>query len=126
MTVTLTAAEPDALYEHIYVRLSGIGDVWLAVEAADYEAAGRLGRDFCDDLRLVLEDLGWGEGSGRELELRTPPEVLRRVFRRVGTAAEAERAVEERERLEAHQREQQAALMIETCRRVLAELDGRD
>jgi hypothetical protein len=121
VTVTITAAERDALYEHIYMRLSGIGDVWLAVEAEDFETAERLGRDFSDDLRLVLDDLGWGEGGGG-LELRTPPDVLRRVFRRVSAAAEAERAGEERERLEVHAREQQAAQMIETCRRVLAEL----
>jgi hypothetical protein len=121
VTVTITAAERDALYEHIYMRLSGIGDVWLAVEAEDFETAERLGRDFSDDLRLVLDDLGWGEGGGG-LELRTSPDVLRRVFRRVRAAAEAERAGEERERLEVHAREQQAAQMIETCRRVLAEL----
>lgn len=120
--MTITAAERDALYEHIYVRLSGIGDVWMAIEAGDFARAGRLGREFSDDLRLVLDDLGWGERGAGPLELRTPPEVLRRIFHRIHAVAEEERAHEERERLEVHAREQQAAQVVETCRRVLAEL----
>jgi len=29
-TITITAAQRNALYEEIYVGLSGIGDIWLA------------------------------------------------------------------------------------------------
>lgn len=58
MSLTITAAQRDALYEHIYIRLSGIEAVWFAVSAGDYERAESLGREFCDALRLVLDDLG--------------------------------------------------------------------
>jgi hypothetical protein len=37
--------------------------VWLAVSHKNYDAADRLGREYSDDLRLVLDDLGWGEGG---------------------------------------------------------------
>jgi hypothetical protein len=122
--VTITAAERDALCERIYLRLSGIGDVWLAVERDDLGTAARLGREFSDELRLLLDDLGWGKGTGQSLKLRTPPEVLRRVFRRMEVATEAERAFEERERLEAREREAVASRLVETCRRVLGELEA--
>jgi hypothetical protein len=124
VTVTITAEERDALYEQIFARLTGIDEVWLAVEAGDYEAAGRLGREFSDDLRLVLEDLGWGKGSGESLELRTPPDVFRRVFTRMRGIAEAQRACEERERAESRQREEQTQRLMDACRRVLGELEG--
>jgi hypothetical protein len=38
-------------------HLSGIEDVWMAVEQRDFATAKRLGRLFAEDLRL-LEDLG--------------------------------------------------------------------
>jgi hypothetical protein len=122
VSVTITGAERDALYEHLYVRLSGIGDVWLAAEAGDFEAATRLGRDFCDDLRLLLEDLGWGAGRGESLELRTPPEVLVRVLERIRAAAAMEQECEERQRLASGEREAQATRTLETCRQLLEEL----
>jgi hypothetical protein len=55
MNVRITAAERDALYEQIAVRLSGIDDVWMAVEAEDYPKAERVAREFSDDLRLILQ-----------------------------------------------------------------------
>lgn len=121
MTITITAEERDALYEHIYVRLSGIGDVWLAVQAEDFEMADRLGREFADDLYLVLDDLGWGE-TGDHVVLRTPPKVLRRVFDRVQQTAEAERACVEQERLEVQAQKLERERIIKTCRRVLSQL----
>lgn len=122
MSFEITAAERDALYDHIQARLSGIDEVWSAVEAEDYEAADRVAREFTDDLRLVLDDLGWGEGGGRALQLTTPPDVLRRVFTRMQGRAEGQQEEEEQERAEGHRREEQNRRLIEACRRVLAEL----
>jgi len=118
----ITAAERDALYEQISVRLSGIDEVWRAVEAADFARADRVGREFSDDLRLVLDDLGWGAGSGQALELITPADVLRRVCRRMQDRAEAQREMEEEERVRGQEREEQTQRVLETCRRVLGEL----
>ncbi|HEX3042594.1 MAG TPA: hypothetical protein VHP56_10955 [Solirubrobacterales bacterium] len=122
MSVRITAAERDALYEQIAVRLSGIDEVWMAVEAGDHARADRVGREFSDDLRLVLDDLGWGAGSGKPLELITPPDVLRRVCTRMQDAAEAQRQTEEEERARGQEREEQTQQVLETCRRVLGEL----
>jgi len=81
-----------------------------------------LAREYVDDLRLVLEDLGWGETGGEELQLRTPPDVLRRVLTRMQEQAEEQLRVEEDEREESRPREEQRQRLLQTCRRVLAEL----
>lgn len=123
MSVRITAAERDALYEQIVVRLSGIDEVWMAVEAEDYAQAERVGREFSDDLRLIVDDLGWGAGSSEALELASPPDVLQRVCTRLRGRAEAQRETEEEERAQSRQREEQTQRVLETCRRVLGELD---
>ena len=122
MRVRITAAERDALYEQLYVRLSGIDEVWMAAEAEDYARAERVAREFSDDLRLILDDLGWGEGSGKPLELATPPDVLRRVCTRLRSRAEAQRELEAEERAERQPREERTERALDTCRRVLGGL----
>jgi hypothetical protein len=122
VSVRVTPAERDALYEQIFVRLSGIDEVWVAAEAGDYARADQVAREFSDYLRLILEDLGWGEGGGEPLELATPPDVLRRVCARMQSGAEAQRASEEAERAETREREERTLRVLETCRRVLGEL----
>jgi hypothetical protein len=123
MSVRITAAERDALYEQIIVRLSGIDDVWMAAEAEDFPRANRVAREFSDDLRLLLDDLGWGASSSEPLELVTPPDVLRRVCTRLRGRAEAQRETEEEERAQWQQREEQTQRVLEACRRVLGELE---
>ncbi|MCW2988815.1 MAG: hypothetical protein JWM24_1753 [Solirubrobacterales bacterium] len=39
MSLTITAQQRDALYDRILDRLSGIGDVWLAARAENFDAA---------------------------------------------------------------------------------------
>jgi hypothetical protein len=80
----------------------------------------RLGREYSDDLRLVLDDLGFGEGTGEPVELTTPPDVLARVFSRMLEHAEN---VEEEQR-EVRAMEQRNRIVMEVCRQVLADLDG--
>ncbi|MDX6635548.1 MAG: hypothetical protein QOF06_1751 [Solirubrobacterales bacterium] len=118
----LEAAERDALYEQIFVRLSGIDEVWMAAETGDYAWADQVAREFSDYLRLILDDLGWGEGGGEPLELATPPDVLRRVCTQMQGRAEAQREMEEAERAESRAREERTQRLLETCRRVLGEL----
>ncbi|HET8956474.1 MAG TPA: hypothetical protein VFN18_12520 [Solirubrobacterales bacterium] len=118
----ISAAERDALYEQIFVRLSGLDEVWTAAQLGEYERADRVAREFSDDLRLILDDLGWGEGSGGPLDLVTPPDVLRRVCTRMRSRAEAQWEIEEAERAESRVREEQTQRLLDTCRRVLGEL----
>jgi hypothetical protein len=122
VSVRISAAERDALYEQIVVRLSGIDEVWIAVEAGDFARADQVGREFGDYLRLIGDDLGWGEGGGEALELTTPPEVLRRVCTRMRTRAEGERERQEAERSEVQEREEHTQQVLSTCRRVLRNL----
>lgn len=118
----ITADERDALYDQIYIRLSGIDGLWFATQAEDWESADRLAGELVDELRLVLEDLGWGEGSGEPLRLTTPPDVLRRVLTRMREQAEGAQAAEAEEREESRLREERRQRLMQTCRRVLAEL----
>jgi hypothetical protein len=61
----------------------------MAVEAEDYARAERVAQEFADDLRLILDDLGWGTLGGESLELTTPPDILRRVCTRLQNRAES-------------------------------------
>lgn len=124
MTLTITAEQRNALYEQISEGLSGVDGIWLAVRAENYEDADRLARQYSDGLRLICDDLGWGERPEDRIELRTPPDVLRRVLGRLRNEALAREASEQQERAEARESERRNQLVAETCRLVLADLDG--
>lgn len=123
MTPTITSEQRDALYHNILDRLGGIGDVWTAANNGDYNTADRLGREFSESLLLVLSDLGWGEGIGEPIELRTPPDVLRRVLTRLRDTALSHSDSLEKEGQESRELEQRNSLVIEACRTVLADID---
>lgn len=120
--ITITADQRDALYDALILHLSGIGDVALAVERADFEAADRLGRAYADDLTLVLDDLGWGPHGGG-VELTAPREVLWRALSRVRDWAQDEERDEAKERAQLAQSHRQNRIVYETCDRVLRALD---
>lgn len=126
MSPTITAEQRDALYDQLLDRLSAIGDIWLALCAENYDAATRLGREYSDDLRLLLDDLGWGAGRGGAIELKTPPEVLRRLLPRLNDAAVKFSASQRAQRREVEEIDQRARLVGEACLSVLADLDGAD
>lgn len=120
--IRISSAQRDALYEHILSRLSGIGDLWLAVSEEDFATASRLGREYSDDLRLLLDDLGWGDHASGEIELSAPPDVLRRVFSRLQEIAAGQRLSEEAEWAEMRAFVDRNALVAEACEVVLAGL----
>jgi hypothetical protein len=126
MSPTISAAQRDALYDQILDRLSGIGDIEIAIEAENYGAAERLGREYSDDLRLLLDDLGFGDGAEGAVELTTPPCVLRRVLPRLRSLAEQHTARLVQEQAQARGIERRNRLVAETCARVLAELRTGD
>ena len=122
--IAISAEERDLLYHRIMLHLAGIDRVWLAARHHDYEEADRLGRQVCDELQLVLDDLGWGETRGEPVVLTTPPQVVRRVaeFLREPVSAEApdERRGAETRRVAGDEDRQ----VRELCGRLLDALDG--
>jgi hypothetical protein len=124
MALIVTAEQRDALYDRILDRLSGIGDIWLAAESKDYDTADRLGREYSDELRLVLDDLGWGDRlpGSKPIELKTPPDVLCRVFCRLRDSTATERAAEASRWEESEKLEQRNRLVGEACDNVLRTL----
>jgi hypothetical protein len=123
VTVRISPEQRDALYDQILDRLSGIGDIWLAAQREDFETAERLGREYSDDLRLVLEDLGFGDGSGEPVELSAPPELLRRTLPRLRERAENHTAGLEAEWVEISEIKERNRLVSEACEAVLTVLD---
>jgi hypothetical protein len=124
MSRTITAAQRDALYDQILDRLSGIGDIEVAIQAKNYDIAERIGREYSDDLRLLLDDLGIGDGNGEPVELTTSPEVLRRILPRLRERAENHTASLEPEWVEVGEMKERNRLVSEACEVVLAGLDG--
>lgn len=120
----LTPEERDAVYEQVMTHLSGIGDFWLAVEQRDFDTAERLGREFADELHLVLDDLGCAGNGGTAVELNSPPGVLRRVFSRVRELAEEQKRVEDVERAELAEIGARNQLVLSACARVLAGVES--
>ena len=123
MSLTITAAQRDALYDQILDRLSGIGDIEVAIKAENYEAAERIGREYSDDLRLLLDDLGLGDRDREPVELTAPAEVLRRVLPRLRDLAQAYTAAQEPELIEVTEIMERNRLVSEACEAVLADLE---
>lgn len=118
----ISAEQRDALYKEIYIGLSGIGDVWLAAREADYDRATELGRNYSEDLRVLLDDFGWGEGSEADVELTTAPEVLRRVLGRLRGSAQRHGARVDIELTKAREDQDHSQLVVETCDTLLERL----
>lgn len=121
--VRLRAAQADALREHLISRLTGISDLWLAVSREEFDIADRLAGEYSDELRLLHDDLGWQQRAG-DLELTTPPDVLRRTFRRLRETAAVQRISEEAEWHEFQRFIERNALLGEACDVVLGGLGG--
>jgi hypothetical protein len=119
MNVTVTAEQRDALYDQILDRLTGIGDIEMAVQSGNFDAAQRLGQEYSDDLRLLVDDLGFGESHGEAVALTTSPEVLRRALVRLRELAVAHSASQEAEFAELREIKDRSRLVTEACASVL-------
>lgn len=125
MTIKISAAHRDALYDQLLEHLSHIEDLWLAVKAKNYHMATRMSQEYCDELHLIVDDLGWGDEQGRSIELSAPPETLQRVFRRLHDLATGERDSQKVDLAEARALEDRTRLVTEACEAVFAELRPR-
>lgn len=83
-TIKITSVQRDALYRQVRNHLSGLSDVFIAMEEHhDFATAKRLGNEFAEDMRL-LGDLGWHEDNGAsQVELTMPPEELAALMGRM-------------------------------------------
>lgn len=123
MTPTITAMQRFALYDQILSRISEIDDVRLALRQEDYDT-GRLGGEYSDDLRLLVDDLGFGEGGEGPIELTSSPQILRRALVRHREIAERHAAGLRSELVEPRQEIEQDRLVCEACTAVLATLES--
>lgn len=123
--LAITRPQRDALWDEIFAGLSGIGDIWLAAEAGNFSAADRLARQFSDDLVFVLNDLGWGESVDlpEEIELSTPPEVLKRVLERLRDRGRARDERESAERQIAEESPANPRRLYATCEELLGRIE---
>ena len=119
----ITAEERAAILGHIFDHLSGLEDLYVAIQDEDFETAERLGQEYGDELRL-LEDLGWADPPADEtIRLTMPPEEVLRVFTRLRSDAEGLRRSEEREEAEVEDERREhrnrAQRVTDVCNRVL-------
>lgn len=125
MAITITSVQRDAFYEQFWDRLDAIEDIRLAVQWRKFDVAQELARNYSDDLEFICTDLGWGDRPLSDgIELETPPDVLRRIFSRVGDhaadMADGERAQAEKV-LELDRRNR---ILVDTCRWGLEQLES--
>lgn len=113
---SISAEQRDLLYERIYRHLAGVDSLWHAVSDGKFEEADRLSLELCDELTLVVKDLGWGErDDDRPIALQTPPEIVRRVLERLcGEAEELDQAIDLREVADENRQ------LITACKELLA------
>jgi len=122
MSITLSGRQRDLLYDVVADRLTGIDDVWRAADEGEWERAQRLGREFSDLLRLVVDDLGWGRGREEAVDLTSPPDVLQRAIEAVRREAVVEDSEQREQRLAVAETQLERAETLEACDAVLAQL----
>ncbi len=87
MAITINREQRDAVHQEIMLDLTGVGDIFHALNGDDYEKAREYRRRFEDDMRL-LDDLGWEpEQEADEFELTMPRPDLARALRRLDASA---------------------------------------
>lgn len=83
MPVTIRRSYRDVLRRQVIAELTGVGDVYLALDADQWGTALTLRRRYEDCMRL-LDDLGWRETDpGEEFAITMDPVPLTRVLARL-------------------------------------------
>jgi hypothetical protein len=87
MPVTIRRAYRNVLRREVLTELTGIGDVYIALDSGEWIHALALRRRYEDCMRL-LDDLGWREDDpAREFAITTDPSPLMRVLARLNERA---------------------------------------
>ena len=118
MAVTIDREQRDAIYEEVLTDLTGVGDIWIALDGADYEKAREYRRRFERDMRL-LDDLGWDRDDARnEYVLSMAAPLLTETIRHLNESASADvrhHLVEQIERREVVERSVTASARTAMC-----------
>jgi hypothetical protein len=93
MSITITAERRQFLYTYLELTLypGWVKELWREVDAGKFDAADRIASECSDALRLIVTDLRWGKAHAGDIELTSPPDVLRRIFTRLLDIAMSER-----------------------------------
>ena len=118
---TITSEQRDVLYVEILARLTGIGDVLTVVERGEFDKAQKLADEFADYLRLLADDLGWGEVPSRTIELKSPSDLIRRAAERLRHMVQAGDLEMEEMRASVQEWTERNNLVLRTCDQLLAE-----
>lgn len=124
MSIAITGRQRELFYEIVVSRLTAIDSVWHAVDEHDWEKAQELSREFSDLLRLVVDDLGWGEEREEALEFTVPPDVLQRAVEAVRREALVEDEEQRQNRLKVAELQIEREDTVEACDQILAQLAG--
>lgn len=87
-TITIGREQRQTLHRLVTQHMSGIGDVYMMIEAGDFATAERYGLEHGEDLRM-LDDLGWDPDDARDsYPLTLPPDELIEALKRLRQDAE--------------------------------------
>ena len=118
---TITSEQRDVLYVEILARLTGIGDVLTVIERGEFDKAQKLADEFADYLRLLADDLGWGEVPSGTIELKSSSDLIRRAAKRLRHMAQAGDREMEETRTSLEEWTERNNLVLRTCDQLLAE-----
>lgn len=118
---TITTEQRDVLYVEILARLTGIGDILTVIEREEFDKAQLLADEFGDYLRLLADDLGWGEVTSGTVELRSHPDLIRRAAKRLRQMTQAGDREMEEMRASVEEWTERSELVLRTCDQLLAE-----
>jgi hypothetical protein len=113
--IEISPEQRDALYRAITARLTGLNDVFSEFEHGNFDAAHRLSGEFSDDLRVLHDDLGWGDPALATIQLRAPRDVWERTLTRIRRRAAEESREKEQIALELETERKRIQMIEDTC-----------
>lgn len=89
MTITIDRTQRDVLWADIVADLTGIDDIYRALDHGEFAKAQVLRCRFEEDMRL-LDDIGWAreDHESDSYAITVPPDDLRRTIKRLHDIAE--------------------------------------
>jgi hypothetical protein len=112
----------DVLYMAITARLTGVNDVCIEYQHDNFEAAQQLSGEFSDDLRVLHDDLGWGETPSESIQLNAPRDVWERTLSRIQEIAQSDLRRHDERASELEQDRQRIQALEDACGAIAEQL----